>query len=190
MATDEKDVFSSHLISFLGLSACLVRQVIKLMQFLCWVVALLKFRQIWYDFFKLRFLPINQQTNSTLLKSVHFCFDLYWKYHNFERIDIRATVFLKWMDVVTCWLVFVRFLEESEDIKKRRFEINWPLVKFGQMSNFSKALKWMNFQVFHEGIDFFFQLWILPQLTCTPFSQHQNWWREKSKASWIALKVA
>ena len=24
-----------------------------------------------------------------------FCFDLYWKYHNFERIEIRATVFLK-----------------------------------------------------------------------------------------------
>ena len=112
----------------------------------------------------------------------------FWSF--FERIDIRATVFLKWMDVVTFWLVFVRFLEESEDIKKRRFEINWPLVKFGQMSNFSKALKWMNFQVFHEGIDFFFQLWILPQLTCTPFSQHQNWWREKSKASSIALKVA
>ena len=23
-------------------------------------------------------------------------FDLYWKYHNFERIEIRATVFLQW----------------------------------------------------------------------------------------------
>ena len=27
-----------------------------------------------------------------------FCFDLYWKYHNFERNKIRATVFLKWTD--------------------------------------------------------------------------------------------
>ena len=27
-----------------------------------------------------------------------FCFDLYWKYHNFERNEIRATVFLKWTD--------------------------------------------------------------------------------------------
>ena len=25
-------------------------------------------------------------------------FDLYWKYHNFERNEIRATVFLKWTD--------------------------------------------------------------------------------------------
>ena len=25
-----------------------------------------------------------------------FCFGSYWKYHNFERIEIRATVFLKW----------------------------------------------------------------------------------------------
>ena len=27
-----------------------------------------------------------------------FCFDLYWKYHNFERNEVRATVFLKWTD--------------------------------------------------------------------------------------------
>ena len=27
-----------------------------------------------------------------------FCFDLYWKHHNFERNEIRKTVFLKWMD--------------------------------------------------------------------------------------------
>ena len=27
-----------------------------------------------------------------------FCFDLYWKYHNFERFEIHATVFLKWTD--------------------------------------------------------------------------------------------
>ena len=26
----------------------------------------------------------------------NFCFDLYWKYHNFERIMILATVLLKW----------------------------------------------------------------------------------------------
>ena len=28
---------------------------------------------------------------------VSFCFDLYWKYHNFEWNEIRATVFIKWM---------------------------------------------------------------------------------------------
>ena len=27
-----------------------------------------------------------------------FCFDLYWKYHDFEWNEIRATVFIKWMD--------------------------------------------------------------------------------------------
>ena len=27
-----------------------------------------------------------------------FCFDLYWKYHNFERNEIRETGFLKWTD--------------------------------------------------------------------------------------------
>ena len=36
--------------------------------------------------------------NNIMLKSVHFCFDLHWKYHNFERNKISATVFLKWMD--------------------------------------------------------------------------------------------
>ena len=27
-----------------------------------------------------------------------FCFDLYWKYHNFERNKIHVTVFLRWTD--------------------------------------------------------------------------------------------
>ena len=27
-----------------------------------------------------------------------FCFNLYWKYHNFERNETRTTVFLKWTD--------------------------------------------------------------------------------------------
>ena len=45
-------------------------------------------------------------------KCCHFrwlCFDLYRKYHNFERNEICATVFLKWTDfrlmkVFTAWL--------------------------------------------------------------------------------------
>ena len=30
-----------------------------------------------------------------------FCFDLYWEYHNFERNEIRATVFLNERNIDT-----------------------------------------------------------------------------------------
>ena len=35
------------------------------------------------------------------------CFDFYWKYHNFERNEIRATGFLKWTDfkIYAWWLM-------------------------------------------------------------------------------------
>ena len=38
-----------------------------------------------------------------------FCFDLYWKYHNFERNEIRATAFVKWTDfrVNVMWYVHI-----------------------------------------------------------------------------------
>ena len=68
-----------------------------------------------------------------------FCFDLFWKYHNFERNEIRATGFLKWRDFreccecskieVTFWFwcgksVFRSFFGRSQIC----LEINWPLV--------------------------------------------------------------
>ena len=35
---------------------------------------------------------------SSFLSTLWYFFYLYWKYQNFERIEIRATVFLKWTD--------------------------------------------------------------------------------------------
>ena len=37
---------------------------------------------------------------SILSKLWYFCYDLYWKYHNFERNEDCATVFLKWTDFI------------------------------------------------------------------------------------------
>ena len=34
-----------------------------------------------------------------------FYFDLYWKYHNFERNEICVTVYLRWMDL-KIWIFF------------------------------------------------------------------------------------
>ena len=39
-----------------------------------------------------------------------FWFDLYWKYHNFERNEIRATVFLKWTDFRKVFFFIWHFL--------------------------------------------------------------------------------
>ena len=86
---------------------------IKTTQYPCDLGKWLKVRQIRNDFFKLTFLPKNEQMNSFLL----LC-DLFSFINAFLESSISSKKQTNKFDFTTCRLVFIHFLEESEDISK------------------------------------------------------------------------
>ena len=55
-----------------------------------------------------------------------FCFDLYWKYHNFECNEIQVTIFLKWTDFSETTVLTVYPMKRPMGSK---YSFSWPLIQ-------------------------------------------------------------
>ena len=87
-----------------------------------------------------------------------FCFDLYSKYHNFERNEIRATVFLKWTDFSN-FLAFERtldfFLNAGKFESFKAFKIDVQVLKSGLYYNYHCIFRIHDFNLLAQFINLF-----------------------------------
>ena len=91
-----------------------------------------------------------------------FCFDLYWKYHNFERNMIRATGYLKWLDFTRLKIkkmsplqIFLPvFLTIHRNPKQKYFLIrsrDFEIIPF-KFVNFMQGSKSVILAIFQNGL--------------------------------------
>ena len=112
-----------------------------------------------------------------------FCFDFYWKYHNYERKRICATVFLKWTDF-SIWEILSGNLNSGHSylIKAVLIFSRWILWRVWRRWQVSKSHKICSWQ---------WRVWVpwvwVPRV---PHPRYRHWFARNIWSYWGSYPVS